>query len=84
MAPPFGGVGGKLDFRAVFEQVPELYLVLKPDSPRYTILGASNAYAKGTGVPRENLFGRALFSVLIAHETLDSTFLYFTILIHQL
>ncbi len=37
-----------LDFRALFEQAPGAYLVLLPDTPRFTIVGASDAYLRAT------------------------------------
>lgn len=37
-----------LDFRAVFESVPEPLLVLAPDPPRFTIIAVSEAYLRAT------------------------------------
>ncbi len=50
------------DFRALFEAVPELYLVLAPDRPR-TIIAASDAYLRATMTTREEILGRGLFDV---------------------
>ncbi|MBL7714068.1 MAG: response regulator [Bdellovibrionales bacterium] len=49
-----------LDFKALFESAPDLYLVLAPD---LTIVGASDAYLKATLVKREQVLGRPLFEV---------------------
>src|SRR5512140_3376356 len=51
------------DFRALFESVPGLFLVLEPDAPRYTIVAVSDAYARATMTRREELLGRGLFEV---------------------
>jgi len=59
------GTGEKigLDFRALFEASPALCLVLKPDAPHFTILGASDAYLKATKTERGKINGRGLFEV---------------------
>ncbi|MCL4548005.1 MAG: PAS domain S-box protein [Bacteroidetes bacterium] len=49
-----------LQFRALFESVPGMYLILKPD---LTIVGASNAYLEATMTKREEIMGRGLFDV---------------------
>jgi len=49
-----------LHFRALFESLPGLYLVLKPD---LTIVAASDAYLKATMTKREEILGRGLFDV---------------------
>jgi signal transduction histidine kinase len=54
---------GNVDFRTLFESAPDLYLVLAPDVPRYTIVAVSNAYARATMTKREELLGRGLFEV---------------------
>ncbi len=51
-----------LDFRALFEGAPGLYLVLAPDR-ELTILGASDAYLQATMTERDAIVGRALFDV---------------------
>jgi hypothetical protein len=45
------------DFRAIFEAAPDLYLILAPDPPRFTILAASNAYLQATMTQREGRRG---------------------------
>ncbi len=49
-----------LQFRALFESLPGLFLVLSPD---LTIVGASDAYLKATMTKREEILGRGLFDV---------------------
>lgn len=49
-----------LQFRALFESLPGLYLVLKPD---FTIVAVSDAYLRATMTKREEIMGRGLFDV---------------------
>ena len=49
-----------LDFRAIFEAAPGLYLVLAPD---LTIVAASNRYLEATMTTREGIVGRGIFDV---------------------
>lgn len=51
------------DFQAIFESAPGAYLVLEPDSPRFTIVAVSDAYAAATMTKREQILGRGLFEV---------------------
>jgi PAS domain S-box-containing protein len=55
-----GGNLSQLDYRALFENAPGLYLVLTPD---LTITAASNAYLRATLTVREQIMGRNLFEV---------------------
>jgi len=48
------------DFRALFESVPALYLVLTPE---LRIVGASDAYLRATMTTREGILGRGIFEV---------------------
>ena len=48
------------DFRALFEALPGLYLVLTPD---LVIVGASNSYLRATLTERDAIIGRSLFEV---------------------
>lgn len=52
-----------LDFRALFESAPGLYLVLEPQPPRYPIVAVSDAFARATRTRREDILGRGLFEV---------------------
>ncbi|MGB8353967.1 MAG: CHASE3 domain-containing protein [Chthoniobacteraceae bacterium] len=49
-----------LQFRALFESLPGLYLVLKPD---FTIVAVSDAYLKATMTKRGEILERGLFEV---------------------
>ena len=49
-----------VEFKALFESAPGLYLVLLPD---LTIVAVSDAYAKATMTVREKITGRGLFEV---------------------
>ena len=52
------------DFRCLFEAVPGLYLVLRPDRPRFTIVCASTAYLEATLTSRtgsRGIIGMGLF-----------------------
>jgi PAS domain S-box-containing protein len=51
------------DFRALFEAVPGLYLVLLPNSPDFTIVAVSDAYLRATMTRRKEILGRGLFEV---------------------
>jgi signal transduction histidine kinase/ActR/RegA family two-component response regulator len=51
---------GSPDFQRLFEAAPDMYLVLAPD---FTIVGVSDAYARGTLTRRENILQRNLFDV---------------------
>jgi signal transduction histidine kinase/DNA-binding response OmpR family regulator len=52
-----------VDFKLLFEKSPILFLVLAPDAPRFTILGATDAYLKATMTLREEVVGKSLFEV---------------------
>ncbi|MDE3061332.1 MAG: PAS domain-containing protein, partial [Pseudomonadota bacterium] len=49
-----------LDFRALFESLPGLYLVLATD---LTIIAASDAYLQATMTRREEIIGRPAFEI---------------------
>ena len=51
------------DFRALFDILPGLYLVLLPDDPTYTIVAVNLAYARATFVNPDEIVGRGLFEV---------------------
>ena len=50
-------------FRQLFRSAPGPYLILKPDSPRFTIVEVNDAYLSATNTTRKHLIGRALFDV---------------------
>ena len=49
-----------LDYRAIVEGVPDLYLIL---DAQLRIVQVSNAYARATLTRREDILGRGLFEV---------------------
>src|SRR4051812_31825029 len=61
------------DFRALFEAVPTLFLVLPPNE-RFTIVAVSDSYVRATLTTREGLLGRGLFDAFPDNpEDLDPT-----------
>ncbi|HYF05116.1 MAG TPA: EAL domain-containing protein [Patescibacteria group bacterium] len=52
-----------VNFQALFEAAPDLFLVLKPDTPIFTIVAVSSAYARATMTKREEIIGKGLFKV---------------------
>ena len=56
-------VEGEIDFRALFEESPDVLLVLKPDAPRYTMVAATNARLAATHTTREQIIGKGLFEL---------------------
>ncbi len=53
----------EIDYRALFEAVPGLYLVLLPNPPDFTIVAVSDAYLRATMTRRQEILGRGLFEV---------------------
>jgi signal transduction histidine kinase len=51
-----------LDFRLLFEESPDILLVLLPDAPRFTIVGATRSRLLATHTSREQV-GRGLFEM---------------------
>lgn len=52
----------KLDYRRLFEALPDNYLILLPNE-HYTIVATSDAYASVTNQRREEMLGRGIFDV---------------------
>lgn len=52
---------GGLDFQLLFEESPEIVLVLLPDAPRFTQVAATRARLEITQTTRELTLGRGLF-----------------------
>ncbi len=50
-----------LNYRAIFNSGATPYLILGVDAPRYTILGASDAYLAATKRTREDIVGKGIF-----------------------
>jgi len=53
----------ELDFQLLFEESPDVLLVLLPDSPRFTMVAATRARLRATLLSREETIGRGLFDV---------------------
>ncbi|NUO47699.1 MAG: response regulator, partial [Polyangiaceae bacterium] len=51
------------DFRTLFEAAPGLYLVLRPNSPTFTIVAVSDAYVRATMTKRDEILGRGIFEI---------------------
>jgi|TARA_R100000935_G_C2760484_1_gene133402 hypothetical protein len=49
-----------LDFKAIFQAVPNLHLILSPE-PSFIILAASDAQLRATNTRREDIVGRPVF-----------------------
>jgi signal transduction histidine kinase len=56
-------VSSELDYRLLFEESPDILLVLLPDAPRFTMVGATRARLTVTHTTREQIVGRGLFEV---------------------
>jgi signal transduction histidine kinase len=54
---------GAADFRLLFEQSPDVLLVLLPDAPRYTMVAATDARLLTTHTTRAQIVGRGLFEL---------------------
>jgi signal transduction histidine kinase len=54
---------GSLDFQLLFEESPDVLLVLLPDSPRFTQIAATRARLIATQTTREQTIGRGLFEL---------------------
>ncbi len=60
MTNPSRDRGTDVDYRALFESLPGLYLVLDPE---FRIVAASDAYLSATLIRREDVVGRGIFDV---------------------
>jgi hypothetical protein len=52
-----------LDFRLLFESSPDVLLVQRPDAPKYTMVGATEARLQATHTTREATLGHGLFEM---------------------
>ena len=60
------GATEPLDYHALLDAAPDLYLALRADAPRFTIVAVSDAYLRATLTTREGpsgIIGRGLFEV---------------------
>lgn len=64
-------MSNELDYRVLFEESPDILLVLLPDAPRFTMVGATRARLAVTHTTREQIAGRGLFEVF-ADDPADS------------
>ncbi|HEX2583761.1 MAG TPA: PAS domain-containing sensor histidine kinase, partial [Steroidobacteraceae bacterium] len=53
----------QLDFQLLFEESPEVLLVLLPDAPRFTMVAATRSRLQVTQATREQTIGKGLFEV---------------------
>ncbi|HEY0058454.1 MAG TPA: hypothetical protein VGB56_04925, partial [Flavisolibacter sp.] len=47
----------------IFEAVPGLSVLLLPDAPAYTVIGASNDFVAATGGRRSSITGKGFFEI---------------------
>jgi signal transduction histidine kinase len=59
-------IDNQVDFKMLFESLPALFLVFRPDKD-YTIVAASDTYLAALARHREDTIGKALFSVFQAN-----------------
>jgi PAS domain S-box-containing protein len=50
-------------FQLLFESTPNPYLVLRPDTPKFTIVAVTDSYLAATNTQRSAILGRGLFEV---------------------
>lgn len=53
-----------IDILIVLNNIPGSHLILLPDSPNYTIAGATDAYLQATFLKRESAIGKGVFETL--------------------
>ncbi len=56
-------IASDLNYQLLFESSPDILLVLLPDTPRYTMVAATDARLRATMLTREQTIGRGLFEV---------------------
>ena len=54
---------GAIDFQLLFEESPDVLIVLLPDAPRFTAVAATNARLSSTHSSRTETIGRGLFEL---------------------
>lgn len=52
-----------LDYKLIFERGPALYIIIKPDSPTFTIITASEAFLDATNTTLPDIIGKSFFDV---------------------
>ena len=58
-----GSEFGELDFQSLFDVLPGLYLILRPNDPTFTIVVANKEYARATRTDQAQIAGRGLFEI---------------------
>lgn len=53
-----------VNFQDIFDALPVHFLILKPDTPLFTVLEANHAFLKAAGLRREEVLHRSLFDTL--------------------
>lgn len=51
------------DYRSLFQNLPERYVILEPKSPEFIMLAASDQYLKVTGKRQDQVIGKSMFEV---------------------
>lgn len=64
-----------LDYRSIFEFAPDLYIILLPDCPRFTILAATEEFVRQTHTIKKDILDRGLFDVFPDSEEARSSLL---------
>jgi len=59
----------EVDYRGIFNSGSILYLILLSDYPKFTIVGASDAYLENTGRTREDIVGKGVFEAFPPNPT---------------
>lgn len=52
-----------LDYRGLFQVLPERYIIVRANDPEFTFVEVNEAHSAMTGVPREKIIGRPFFEV---------------------
>src|SRR5688572_32255290 len=66
---PSETIENRIDIWRILNSLPGSYLILLPDSPRFTIVGVTDAYLADTYLKRENAIGRGVFDTLTDDTT---------------
>ncbi len=56
-----------IQYESIFMDAPSAFLLLKPDTPHFTIVTANDAYVKATAIRRADLIGRGVFEAFPAN-----------------
>lgn len=53
----------ELDYKNLFGSIPDLYLLIAPDAPRFTLLDANKAHMQQTKLKKKDFVGKPFFEV---------------------